>query len=229
MHKDSFKYILGDTASSMMLLLQTSSFEITDHHISAAISGKSKYSLFHADETLRIPLELSMQIVNSTLHIDTPVSLSNTEVTIELPVPKSMRKTSKYTVTAAAFDENGKLQLFDTTVKDGIMSFKTNGLTPVVNLGFEKPSGMGVGGGTPALAVALIIFGILMLGGAVTLLYFFFLRKPVPEPAEQAVSDIPQLPEIDLSSVGDSVDTDDERFKKGVSLGDLLNKSDDDK
>lgn len=229
MHKDSFKYILGDTASSMMLLLQTSSFEITDHHISAAISGKSKYSLFHADETLRIPLELSMQIVNSTLHIDTPVSLSNTEVTIELPVPKSMRKTSKYTVTAAAFDENGKLQLFDTTVKDGIMSFKTNGLTPVVILGFAKPSGMGGGGGTPALAVALIIFGILMLGGAVTLLYFFFLRKPVPEPAEQAVSDIPQLPEIDLSSVGDSVDTDDERFKKGVSLGDLLNKSDDDK
>ena len=226
-HKDTYSNIIGNSSSSLMLLVQSSSMDITDQHISATISGKSKYSLFHAEDTLRIPVDLSMHIINNSLKIDTPVDLPSSEVTIELPIPKSMKKSSKYMISAASFDKNGITHLYETTVKDGVLIFNTNHVSSVVILGFETPVGFRSGTGVPLLAIGLISFGVLMLGGAGTLLYFFFLRKPAGEAdfvngfdptSGYADSDMYEHDIVSSENADAAAD-------RGVSLGSLLNKS----
>lgn len=168
--------------SVLYLLVQSSDIEITDQHISAAISGKSKYSLFHPEETLRIPMNLTLLVDNKSLNASSPVTLSDNEVEVELPAPKSA-KGSNYTFVAAEFDENGITGFLDTFVEDGILKFKTKNLSSIVLLGFKNPKGLGSGINIPAPAIIMIAVGLLLLAGAFTLLYFFFLRKPKKLPA----------------------------------------------
>ena len=105
--------------SVLYLLVQSSDMEISDQHISAAISGKSKYSLFHPEETLRIPMNLALLVDNKSLNTSSPVTLSDDGVEVELPAPKSAMG-SNYTFVAAEFDENGITGFLDTFVEDGI-------------------------------------------------------------------------------------------------------------
>lgn len=170
-----------DKNSVLYLLVQSSDMEISDQHISAAISGKSKYSLFHPEETLRIPMNLTLLVDNKSLNTSSPVTLSDDGVEVELPAPKSA-KGSNYTFVAAEFDENGITGFLDTFVEDGIVKFKTKNLSSIALLGFKNPKGLGSGINIPTPAIIMIAVGLMLLAGAFTLLYFF-LRNPKELPA----------------------------------------------
>lgn len=218
MNKTLYSNLVGGSSVSIMLLAQASSIDITDHHISAAISGKSKYSLYQAQQTLRIPLDLSMLIVDKQKGINTPVTMPESEVQIELPVPKSMRKSSEYTVVAAICDEEGITRFLETEIKDGTMRFTVNRLSSLVILGFDNSMGSGFSGGIPFLAIGIIVLGLLMLAGAGVLLYLFFIRRPIPQDAAEDEMSFfhPDSPY--------NLDTQ----KDGVSLSSLLEQDKDD-
>ncbi|HIW73800.1 MAG TPA: hypothetical protein H9684_05720 [Firmicutes bacterium] len=179
--RDLYTALVGQSGSVLMMEAKTSSFAVTDQHISQAISGLSAYSSYHPEETLRIPLDLSLHLVNSAQGVDTAVPMPGGEVTVQLPVPASMSSGDQYRIAVAFLDENGITRLADTTVEDGILSFKTTGFSSVAVLGFKTEGGSSVTGGMPTISIILIVVGVLMLAGAGTLLYFFFLRKPAPE------------------------------------------------
>lgn len=185
MSKDLYASIVGDTKATLMLLAKTSSLTITDDFISTAISNKSKYSLYSAQDALRVPLDLSLLFVDSAQKVNTVMALPQSDVTVVLPVPKAMSDTTKYTVIAAVCNKNGITKLLDTKVDNGSLQFKTNSLSSVVIIGFKSPySAVANNEGIPFIALAMIIVGVLMLGSAFLLLYFFFLRKPIPEEEE---------------------------------------------
>jgi len=200
---------ITDSTSVLYLLAQSSDMEITDQQISEAISGKSKYSLFHPEETLRIPMNLSLVINNKSLNTVGPVSLDGEEAVVELPVPKSV-KASKYTFVAAEFGKDGITSFLDTSVEDGIIKFKTKNLSSVVLLGFKNPVGYRSGSMILTPSLIMIIIGLVLLASAFVLLYIFFLRKP-REGAE----------------ILDSGDSKSAPLADGVPLGVLLNKDND--
>ena len=218
----------------MMLLARTSPFDITDQHISAYISNKSKFSLFRAEETKRVPLDLSMLIVDRSNDVNTTVNMPETEVTIEMPVPKSMKDPSRFIIAAALFDNDGIVAVLNTTVKDGIIQFKTSKLSSVVILGFQNPNGGSKGNDIPFIPLIMILFGILMLGGAGALLYFFFIRRPAvqTDQTDQAGTegfkvvdpDTPYNLPVKNQTDDTNADTDDHSPAQGVSLGSLLNR-----
>lgn len=219
--KAMYSDIVGGSSATIMLLAQTSNLDITDQHIFSAISGKSKYSLFQPEQTLRIPINMSLLIVDNQHKVNTPVSMPESEVIIELPVPKPMRNTSDYTIVAALCNENGISQFLETKVDNGILQFKTNRLSSIVILGFDNSMGLGInGGGIPYIAIGIIVLGLLMLAGAGALLYFFFIRKPIPADDSQEEMQYfhPQTPynlNTELKTQGK---------EDSVSLGSLLNK-----
>lgn len=198
MDKSLYDSVIGTSNSTMMLAVRSSSLEITDHFISTAISGQSKYSTFDAEDTLRTPVELSMLFVDAQHGLTTPITVPSGEITVELPVPKSMSDASKYTVVAAVANANGIVRLVDTTVTDGIMSFTihSNELSSLALLGFQgAPGDDGSNGGVPTLVIILIVIGVLLLGGAGFLLYFFFLRKDPEDPDDPDSPENPEDPE----------------------------------
>ena len=219
--KAMYSDIVGGSSATIMLLAQTSNLDITDQHIFSAISGKSKYSLFQPEQTIRIPLNMSLLIVDNQHKVNTPVSMPESEVIIELPVPKSIRSTSNYTIVAALCNENGISQFLETTVDNGIMQFKTNRLSSIVILGFDNSMGLGInGGGIPYIAIGIIVLGLLMLVGAGLLLYFFFIRKPIPaEDLEEEMQFFHSETPYNLNTESKTQSKDD-----GVSLGSLLKK-----
>ncbi len=180
--KDLYNALIGQSNAVLMLEALTSSLTVTDQHISAAISGQSKFSTFSPQSTLRIPLDLSLHMVNSAENIDTPIAMPGGEITVELPVPKSMSNADKYMVVAAVIGENGITRFIDTAVENGSLSFTVTSLSSVAILGFESPASRNFStGGIPWLVIVIIILGVLMLVGAGLLLYFFFLRKPAAD------------------------------------------------
>ncbi len=236
-NKELYSEIVGDTNGTLMLMASTSAIDITDQHISAAISGRSKYSTFNSEEALRLPVDLSLLYVDSSKNINTTMGMPASEVTVVLPIPKEMADTKKYTIVAALCDANGITKLLDTSVEASTLQFTTNTLSSVVILGFKSPlSLVANSGGIPTIVIVLITIGILMLGGAGTLLYFFFLRKPLPETgetdgedftADDAASSDEVLNERDVWSQepGPNDIYSSSRPAGGVSLGSLGNKA----
>ncbi|MDD4402649.1 MAG: hypothetical protein PHI24_12400 [Desulfitobacteriaceae bacterium] len=226
-----YSNIISNSTSSLMLMVRSTQHNVTDQQISAAISNKSKYSAYNPEDTLRIPLDLSMIMLDKSNGINTQVAIPESELTVELPVPKSMKDKSKYKIAAALFDSDGIKQILDTSVDDGVISFKANRLSQIILLGFEDTSGISNSGGIPTVTLILIIGGIVMLGGAVLLLYFFFLRKPL---VQQEIEDIKYFDPAEPYSPPDSDNQDeaqvksDKDFDKGISLGSLIDRSEQD-
>ncbi|MDD2362658.1 MAG: hypothetical protein PHH84_06860 [Oscillospiraceae bacterium] len=227
-NKNLYSNIIGSSTASLMLLVRTSPHNVTDQHISAAISNKSKYSAYNAEDTLRIPLDLSITMVDKSNGINTQVPIPDSELTIELPVPNSMKDKSKYKIAVALFDSNGIKQVLDTSVDDGVISFKTGKLSQIIILGFQDTSGISNSGGIPIIMLLLIFGGIIMLIVAGLLLYFFFIRKPIAQEETEGIKyfdpDTPyDLPDTDdQNEPQENTDNDSDT---GISLGSLINRS----
>lgn len=189
-NKNAYANIVGDSTAVLMLLAKTPASPITTQEISAGINGKSKYSTYDAEDTKSVSLDLSMILYDKSQDGTTLVSAPDTEVTVELPVPKSMSDTKQYKkIVAVVYDDTGITSWIDADVKDGSIQFKTKQLSTIAILGFKTPESLNTkGGGIPTFSLIMIITGILLLGGAIALLYFFFLRKPLPvtESGEEA-------------------------------------------
>ena len=183
--ESAYTSLVGQSGSVLMMQAETSSAEVTDAMISQAINGESAYSRFDAEKTLRVPVELSLHLINSAQGIDTIVPMPGEEVTVQLPVPSAMNDEDKYQLAVAFLDESGISRIADATVEDGILSFQTTSFSAIAVLGFETDGTAASRGGFPTISIILIIVGVLMLAGAGVLLYFFFLRKPAPEDPEQ--------------------------------------------
>ncbi len=183
--ESAYTSLVGQSGSVLMMQAETSSAEVTDAMISQAINGESAYSRFDAEKTLRVPVELSLHLINSAQGIDTIVPMPGEEVTVQLPVPSAMNDEDKYQLAVAFLDESGISRIADATVEDGILSFQTTSFSAIAVLGFETDGTAASRGGFPTISIILIIVGVLMLVGAGVLLYFFFLRKPAPEDPEQ--------------------------------------------
>ena len=179
--EEIYSSLVGQSGAVLMLETRTSQLTLQDPQISQAISGQSPYSNYSPKGTLRIYLDLSLHLINQAQGIDTPVAMPGGEVTIEFPLPASMNDEEKYDIVVAMIDENGTARLLDTTVKDGSLSFKTTSFSSIAVLGFERGETTANKGGIPTISIVLIVLGVLMLGGAGTLLYFFFIRKPAPD------------------------------------------------
>ncbi|HJD23333.1 MAG TPA: hypothetical protein H9694_04220 [Firmicutes bacterium] len=187
--ESAYTSLVGQSGSVLMMQAETSSAEVTDAMISQAINGESAYSRFDAGKTLRVPVELSLHLINSAQGIDTVVPMPGEEVTVQIPVPSAMNDEDKYQLAVAFLDESGISRIVDATVEDGVLSFQTTSFSAIAVLGFETDGTAASRGGFPTISIILIIVGVLMLAGAGVLLYFFFLRKPAPEDPEQPDGD----------------------------------------
>lgn len=217
-NKNAYSNIVGDSTASLMLLAKTPANPVTTQNISAAINGKSKYSSYNAEDTKSVSLDLSMILYDKAQDDTTLVSAPDTEVTVELPVPKSMSDSKQYKkIVAAVYDDTGITNMIEADVKDGSIQFKTKQLSTIAILGFKTPENLNTkGGGIPTFSLIMIITGLLLLGGAVTLLYFFFLRKPIP--ADDTRFDTMPLPEPYTGTDENSKDDSEPKLDTGKSL-----------
>ena len=215
--KELYNALVGQSNAVLMMEARTSALTVTDQHISAAISGQSKFSIYSPQDTLRIPLDLSLHMVNTAENVDTTIAMPGGQVTVELPVPKSMSDEDKYLVVAAVIGENGITRFIDTTVENGSLSFQVTSLSSVAILGFESPTSKNFStGGIPWLVIVIILVGVLMLGGAGVLLYFFFLRKPADEDGDD-----PENPNDPDGGPDSGLDSVPRPFPPGPSDGDF--------
>lgn len=182
--QEAYDALVGQNSAVLMMEARSSSLEVTDQFISTAISGQSAYSRYTPADTLRIPLDLSLHLINAAQGIDSPIAMPGDEVTVELPVPASMSDEEEYTIAIAILSENGITRLIEPTVENGILSFPLTSFSSVAILGFQAAGSGGSTGGIPIVSIILIVVGVLLLVGAGLLIYFFFLRKPAPEDPE---------------------------------------------
>lgn len=200
MSTELYNTLVGDTKATVMMTMGYEPFEITDHHISQLVSGKSKYSRYTHIE--RVAVDLGMQFVDENGNtVDIEVAPQGA-YTVRLPVPKAM--TDCPVLAVAVIEENSLSHLIDVQVKNGYLEFVTNGFTSIAVLGFGEGA-VRTGGGVAWQLIVLLIAGVLMLAGAALLMYFFVWRKPAmvavqEEDADELLQEPPAAEEpFDLS------------------------------
>ncbi len=177
--------LVGNNKATVMMTLSHNGFQITDQHISQAVWGRSDYSPY--TEIKRVALTLGLQFVDENKNTTAiPVAPTGT-YRVRIPVPEEMAKSNKLAI--AVVGDTSLSQLTEAKVQNGYMEFETNAFTSIAILGFGYAETT-TGGGFPWGYTLLILIGLVMIAGALLLLYFFVWRKPVPLPAEGAEVDV---------------------------------------
>lgn len=174
--QELYNSLVGGSKSTIMLSARYSAIQVTDQHISAAISGKSAFSTFDASETERLTIDLGLLLAEANASdVMLPLSPAGDYI-IQFPVPASMQDSP--VIGVALTNENGLVELTEAKVENGNLTFTVKQIATITLLGFPKDGDGGNGGSVPTLVIILLVVGVLMLVGAGLLLYFFVIRKP---------------------------------------------------
>lgn len=173
--QDTYASLMGGSNGTLMLMARTSPILVTDQQVSAAISNISKFSPYHAENILRVTLDLGLLFINADGSEAESSAAPEAGYTIQLPIPKEMQDVKLIAV--AATNEDAIATPVEATIENGSIRFDTKYLSTFTILGFSEAKSGSISK-TPTVAVVLIVVGALMLIGAVLLFYFFVLRRP---------------------------------------------------
>lgn len=173
--QDTYASLMGGSNGTLMLMARTSPILVTDQQVSAAISNISKFSPYHAENILRVTLDLGLLFINADGSEAESSAAPEAGYTIQLPIPKEMQDVKLIAV--AATNEDAIATPVEVTIENGSIRFDTKYLSTFTILGFSEAKSGSISK-TPTVAVVLIVVGALMLIGAVLLFYFFVLRRP---------------------------------------------------
>ncbi len=173
-----------NNSNRLMLNVLTTKTPASESQIRAALANAPDYSSYGDNDYTWLTFDLSFLILDRAGK-EVPVSalpLGSTYV-VELPVPESMKDCKELAVTMV--DGNGLMAPVKVAVSGGMFKLEINSLEAYTLIGFGS-GGSEKAGGVSGWVVCLFVVGILLLGGAGVLLYFFVLRKPAPVKQDEA-------------------------------------------
>ncbi len=181
--KEDYQKLVGRTGNTPMLSVRTSLTEVTPTMVQAALSNVSEFSGYSEEERQVFTFDLSLLML-SRAGKEVPVTALPEDViyTVQLPIPTAMKQFSAFAITV--MDGDGLMTPQKLEVKNGMFELQINSLEAYTLIGFGEEEEENAGGLSWRLTFLLIV-GILLIAGAVTLLYFFVFRKPDEVTAEE--------------------------------------------
>ncbi len=198
---EDYAGLIGRTSNALMLNVLSVEKQVSYSTVQEAMKNSSFKS--RADEQWK-PLTFNLSLLmldRSGNTVPVTVAPEGTQYTVQLPIPASLRECSDWAITT--FDGNELMAPQSLTVKDGLLTFQTNSMGEYVIIGFPADANNKAGGVSWRLTV-LLIAGILLLGGAGFVLYWFVLRAPKNgKKKENAQEDTPPLIRVEPESDAD--------------------------
>lgn len=172
---ENYEGLIGRTSHTLMLNVLSVEKQISYSTVQNAMKNSSFKK--RSDEQWKpVTFNLSLLMLDRSGNtVPVTVAPENTQYTVQLPIPASLKDSSEWAITT--FDGNELMAPQSLTVKDGILTFQTNSMGEYVIIGFPADANNKAGGISWRLTV-LLIAGILLLGGAAFVLYWFVLRAP---------------------------------------------------
>lgn len=197
---ESYAAILGDLNGVLTLNVATSNAEVTDEQITAALQNDVVLSQTPIADISRIVLDLSLQcfLPQEQQTVDM-WNVTNGSYIVQLPIPKSMRGAQSITVSSVNKDGISE-PIVANVSKDGFFRFETTSpVQTVLIMGFPGSFLGSLANGSVRIAIVFLVLGLLCIGGAV-FLFFYFVYTPkkgkkneIPAAEAQDIADDVQI------------------------------------